>query len=157
MRDLSKFYIGGAWVAPLEAKSFDVVDPATETPFARISLGAAGDVDRAVAAARKAFVTWSVASRDERLALLNRIKDEYARRYDDLVDAVTSEMGAPTALSREAQVAAGSQHLDETIRVLGEFQFEEENGRIVLRHEPVGVCGLITPWNWPLNQISLKV
>ncbi|MBV9991111.1 MAG: aldehyde dehydrogenase family protein [Alphaproteobacteria bacterium] len=157
MRDLTKFHIGGAWVAPLSPRPFEVVDPATEDPFARISLGAEGDVDRAVAAARKAFETWGTASRDERLALMNRIRDEYARRYDDLVDAVTSEMGAPTALSREAQVAAGAQHLDETIRVLSEFAFEEQNGRITLVHEPIGVCGLITPWNWPLNQIALKV
>src|SRR5262245_16419436 len=124
MRDLTKFYIGGAWVAPLQAHPFDVTDPATEEVFARISLGTEGDVDRAVAAARKAFETWGVTSRDVRLALLNRIKDEYAQRYDDLVDAVTSEMGAPTSLSREAQVAAGAQHLDETIRVLSEFAFE---------------------------------
>ncbi|HWA92646.1 MAG TPA: aldehyde dehydrogenase family protein [Rhizomicrobium sp.] len=157
MRDLTQFYIGGAWTAPLEAKPFEVVNPATEEAFARISLGSAKDVDRAVAAARKAFATWSVATRDERLALLSKVKDEYARRYDDLVDAVTSEMGAPLSLSREAQVAAGAQHLDETIRVLSEFDFEEAQGRVTLVHEPIGVCGLITPWNWPLNQIALKV
>ncbi len=157
MRDLSKFYIGGAWVAPLEPKPFDVVDPATETAFARISLGSAADVDRAVAAARKAFETWQVSSRDERLALLQRIKTELEKRYDDLVDAITSEMGAPLSLSREAQAAAGVQHLDETIRVLKDFAFEETNGRITLMHEAIGVCGLITPWNWPINQIALKV
>ena len=137
-------------------KPFDVVDPATETAFARISLGTAADVDRAVAAARKAFETWSISSRDERLALLRRIKSELERRYDDLVDAITSEMGAPLVLSREAQAAAGVQHLDETIRVLKDFAFEETNGRITLMHEPIGVCGLITPWNWPINQIALQ-
>jgi aldehyde dehydrogenase (NAD+) len=157
MRDLTKFYIGGAYVVPLDPKPFEVVNPANEEPFARISLGSAADVDRAVAAARQAFAACSVTTRDERLALLGRIKDEYARRYDDLVDAVTSEMGAPLSLSREAQVAAGAQHLDETIRVLSEFPFEEEQGRVTLVHEPIGVCGMITPWNWPLNQISLKV
>jgi aldehyde dehydrogenase (NAD+) len=157
MRDLTKFYIGGAWVAPLAPHPFDVVDPATETAFARISLGSAADVDRAVAAARAAFETWSLTSREERVALLEKIKAELERRYDDLVDAITSEMGAPLTLSREAQAAAGVQHLDETIRVLKDFAFEETNGRIVLMHEPIGVCGLITPWNWPINQIALKV
>jgi aldehyde dehydrogenase (NAD+) len=157
MRDLTKFYIGGAWVAPLQPAPFDVVDPATEQAFARISLGSAGDVDRAVAAARAAFESWSLTTREERVALLEKIKVELERRYDDLVDAITSEMGAPLALSREAQAAAGVQHLDETIRVLKDFAFEETNGRIVLMHEPIGVCGLITPWNWPINQIALKV
>jgi aldehyde dehydrogenase (NAD+) len=157
MRELTKFYIGGAWVEPAAPRPFDVVDPATETAFARISLGASADVDRAVAAARKAFETWSLTTREERLALLRRIKSEFETRFDDLVDAITSEMGAPLTLSREAQAAAGLQHLDETIRVLSEFTFEEQSGRITLLHEPIGVCGLITPWNWPINQIALKV
>ena len=157
MRELTKFYIGGAWVEPAVARPFDVVDPATETAFARISLGSPADVDRAVAAARKAFETWSLTTREERLVLLRRIKSEFEKRFDDLVDAITSEMGAPLSLSREAQAAAGLQHLDETIRVLSEFTFEEQSGRITLLHEPIGVCGLITPWNWPINQIALKV
>jgi len=157
MRELTKFYIGGIWVEPAAPRPFDVVDPATETAFARISLGSPADVDRAVAAARKAFETWSLTTREERLALLRRIRNEFEKRFDDLVDAITSEMGAPLSLSREAQAAAGMQHLDETIRVLSEFAFEEHNGRITLLHEPIGVCGLITPWNWPINQIALKV
>jgi aldehyde dehydrogenase (NAD+) len=157
MRDLPRFYIDGDWVLPLEAKPFDVIDPATEEPFARIALGSTKDVDRAVAGARNAFAAWSTTARDRRLALLEKVRDEYARRTDDLVDAVTSEMGAPLSLSREAQVAAGAQHLDETIRVLSEFAFEENQGRFTLVHEAIGVCGLITPWNWPLNQIALKV
>jgi len=157
MRDLTKFYIGGQWVAPLDAKPFDVIDPATEKTFARISLGSANDVDRAVAAARKAFETWSLSTRAERLALFAAIRAEFEKRYDDLVDAITSEMGAPLSLSREAQVACGLQHLDEAVRVLSDFPFEEDKGRITIRHEPIGVCGLITPWNWPINQITLKV
>jgi aldehyde dehydrogenase (NAD+) len=157
MRDLSKFYIGGAWVPPLDAKPFEVVDPATEEAFARISLGSAADVDRAVAAARKAFETWSLSSRGERLALFARIRAQFEARFDDLVDAVTSEMGAPLSLSREAQVACGIAHLDETVRVLSDFAFEEPLGRTTLVHEAIGVCGLITPWNWPINQITLKV
>jgi aldehyde dehydrogenase (NAD+) len=157
MRDLTKFYIDGAWVAPLEPKPFDVIDPATEEPFARISLGSAKDVDRAVAAARRAFETWSQTTRAERLALFASTRAEFEKRFDDLVDAITSEMGAPLALSREAQAACGLQHLDETVRVLSDFPFEEDRGRIIIRHEPIGVCGLITPWNWPINQITLKV
>jgi aldehyde dehydrogenase (NAD+) len=157
MRDLTKFYIGGQWIEPLESKPFDVIDPATEKAFARISLGSAKDVDRAVAAARRAFATWSLSTRAARLDLFAAIRAEFEKRYDDLVDAITSEMGAPLSLSREAQVACGLQHLDETVRVLGDFPFEEEKGRITIRHEPIGVCGLITPWNWPINQITLKV
>jgi aldehyde dehydrogenase (NAD+) len=157
MRDLTKFYIGGAWVEPLEPYPFEVVDPATEKAFARISLGSARDVDRAVAAAHVAFESWAHTTREQRLAFLARVRAAFEHRYDDLVDAVTSEMGAPLALSREAQVAAGLQHLDETIRVLTDFAFEETRGRITIRHEPIGVCGLITPWNWPINQIALKV
>src|SRR5262249_11291780 len=150
-------YIDGAWVAPLAPKPFDVIDPATEEAFARISLGSAKDVDRAVAAARRAFETWSQTTRAERLELFAAIRAEVEKRYDDLVAAITSEMGAPLALSREAQAACGLAHLDETVRVLTDFPFEEDRGRIVIRHEPIGVCGLITPWNWPINQITLKV
>jgi len=157
MRDLTKFYIGGQWVEAAAPHPFEVVDPATETAFARITLGTAADVDRAVAAARTAFESWSQSTRETRLALLKKIRAEFERRYHDLVDAITSEMGAPLSLSREAQAAAGLQHLDETIRVLSEFHFQEKNGRITLMQEPIGVCGLITPWNWPINQIALKV
>ena len=157
MRDLTKFYIGGRWVEPLEAKPFDVVDPANEQAFARISLGTVADVDRAVAAARAAFESYSRSTRQARLDLLAKIRAEFERRYDDLVEAITQEMGAPLSLSRDSQASAGWYHLDEAARVLGDFAFEEERGRVTIVHEAIGVCGLITPWNWPINQIALKV
>ncbi|GHD45419.1 aldehyde dehydrogenase [Thalassobaculum fulvum] len=155
------FYIDGAWVAPLAENDFEVINPADETAFATISLGAGGDVDRAVAAARAAFPAWSLTSREERLAKLERLAEVYKARSDEMAKTISQEMGAPITLATRAQAAAGYGHIKAFIRVLKEFEFEHplrddaRNEHIV--YEPIGVCGLITPWNWPMNQVTLKV
>ncbi len=157
MKDCRQFYIDGKWVEPTTKNDFPVTNPANEDHVAVISLGTAADVDKAVAAARKAFETFSETSREERLELLQRIIAAYQARYDELVESVSTEMGAPLWLSRAAQAAAGMGHFFEMTKVLGTFQFEEQRGSTLMRKEPIGVCGLITPWNWPLNQIACKV
>ncbi|TMJ16698.1 MAG: aldehyde dehydrogenase family protein [Alphaproteobacteria bacterium] len=157
MREYLDFYIGGAWVAPAEAKSLDVINPATEEVAGRISLGSAADVDAAVAAAKAAFPAWSQSLKEERLALLGRIAAEYQKRYADIAAAITEEMGAPAALSQRAQAALGLGHLQTAMAVLKDFEFEAKRGSTVIAREPIGVCGFITPWNWPINQIATKV
>jgi aldehyde dehydrogenase (NAD+) len=152
-----RFYIDGQWVEPAGSATLDVINPATETPFMTIALGGKADVDRAVAAARGAFETWAFSSREDRLALLRRVLDEYNRRFEDIAQAVTAEMGAPIAFAREAQAWAGRAHMEAAIKALEDISFEEMRGtsRVIL--EPIGVAALITPWNWPLNQIVCKV
>jgi aldehyde dehydrogenase (NAD+) len=157
MADHLNFYIDGAWVAPAEPKPFDVINPATEEPCARISLGSAKDVDRAVKAARAAFPKFSRTTREERVALLEAIVAAYKKRYDDIAKAISMEMGAPMTLATKAQAATGVGHLNQMIKVLKEFRFEEQRGSTLLAKEPIGVCGFITPWNWPINQIVCKV
>jgi aldehyde dehydrogenase (NAD+) len=157
MRDNLKFYIGGQWVDPAEPKQLDVVNPATEQVCGHISQGGNADVDKAVAAARKALVSWSRTTRDERIELLEAIAAEYQNRYADLAAAVTEEMGAPASLASGPQVGMGVGHLARTIDVLKSFPFEKMRGRTMIKREPIGVCGMITPWNWPLNQIVVKV
>ncbi len=157
MREHLKFYIGGQWVAPVDLKTLDVINPATEQVSGKIALGSAADVDRAVKAARKAFATWSLTSREERLGVLQRILEQYQKRIGDLGAAITEEMGAPKALANGFQVGLGAAHLNTAIEVLKNFRFEEPRGATMIVKEPVGVCGLITPWNWPLNQIAVKV
>jgi len=150
-------YIGGQWVDPIDLKTLDVINPATEQVSGKIALGSAADVDRAVKAARKAFATWSLTSREERLGVLQRILGQYQKRIGDLGAAITEEMGAPKALANGFQVGLGAAHLNTAIEVLKNFRFEEPRGATMIVKEPVGVCGLITPWNWPLNQIAVKV
>jgi aldehyde dehydrogenase (NAD+) len=157
MREYTKFYINGQWVDPVEPKTLDVDNPATEQVSGKISLGSAADVDKAVDAARKAFTSWSQSSREERLDLLQAILAEYQKRADDLAAAVTEEMGAPASLASGPQVQLGLGHLVTAIDVLKNYQFEEQHGSTLVVKEPIGVCGLITPWNWPLNQIAVKV
>ncbi len=157
MSDFTKFYINGEWVAPLESRPFDVINPATEEPFARISLGSARDVDRAVAAAKAAFPAYARTGKEERLALLQKIVDAYKARYDELAQTITKEMGAPAWLASRAQAAVGMAHLTQMLAVLKEFSFESLRGKTLIAREPVGVCGMITPWNWPMNQIACKV
>jgi aldehyde dehydrogenase (NAD+) len=157
MREYLKFYIDGAWVDPVALKTLDVENPATEETCGRIALGDAADVDRAVAAAKRAFPAWSRTTREERIALMERIIAEYEKRSADLAAAVTEEMGAPNALAQRAQVPAGIGHFSTAIEVLKTFAFEEERGSTMIVKEPIGVCALITPWNWPLNQIVCKV
>ncbi len=157
MREYLKFYIDGQWVDPVEPCPLDVENPITEEVSGRISLGSAVDVDRAVTAARRAFTTWSQSSRSERLDLMQAILAEYQRRSGDLAEAVSAEIGAPPALAAGPQVQLGVGHMVTAIDVLKNFAFEERTGATLVAKEPIGVCGLITPWNWPLNQIAVKV
>ena len=157
MMDCRKFYIDGEWVEPSAAHDLPVVNPATEEQIATISLGAAADVDRAVAAAKKAFESYGETSVEDRLHLLRRIPDIYKARGEEMARAISAEMGAPITLSRKAQVPAGLGHLLEIVKILEHFKFEEVHGTTLMRKEPIGVCALITPWNWPMNQIACKV
>jgi aldehyde dehydrogenase (NAD+) len=157
MQERLQFYIDGRWVDPVEGRPFDVIDPSTEEPIARIALGSAKDVDLAVAAARRAFESYSQTTREERLALLQAIVQEYQKRYNEIAETISREMGAPLWLAKAAQAATGLGHLTQTIEVLRDYPFEEVRGATLIRHEPVGVCGFITPWNWPVNQIMCKV
>jgi aldehyde dehydrogenase (NAD+) len=152
-----KFYIDGSWVDPVQPKTLDVVNPATEEPIAKISLGSAADVDRAVKAARAAFPAYSRTTKDERIALLQRIIEAYKARYDDIAKAISLEMGAPVSLATKAQAATGLGHLNQMIAVLKDYEFEHMQGKTRIIREPIGVCGFITPWNWPINQIMCKV
>ena len=157
MKDYRNFYIDGEWVRATEGKDHTIINPANEEPIATISLGNAADVDRAIFAANKAFDSFSVTSPSERQALLHRIIDVYQARSEEMANIITLEMGAPISLSRKAQVPAGLAHFTEAARVLGNFNFEQVKGSTLMRKEPIGVCGLITPWNWPMNQIACKV
>ena len=157
MQDHLQFYIDGQWVDPVSPRSLDVINPSNEQAIARISMGSAADVDKAVAAARRAFESYSRSSREERLALLAKVLEVYQRRYGDFVQTISQEMGAPLWLSKAAQAAMGVAHLGSTIEVLKNFAFEQVQGSTAVVHEPVGVVGMITPWNWPINQIMCKV
>ena len=157
MREHLKFYIDGAWVEPVSVRTLDVINPSTEQAIARIAMGSAADVDRAVAAARRAFDSHSSTSVAERVALLERIIAEYTRRYADIATAVSEEMGAPTALAQTAQAGSGLGHLKTALAVLRSYPFDEQRGSTRLVKEPIGVCALITPWNWPMNQVLCKV
>ncbi|OCP35124.1 aldehyde dehydrogenase family protein [Ensifer sp. LC163] len=158
MLDKRKFYIDGRWVDPIAPNDLEVLNPATEKAVAVISMGTAADIDRAVAAAKKAFATYSRTSVDERLALLEKLLAIYKRRYDEMVATITMELGAPTTMTREQQADVGVGHLQGFIDALKRLKTRDTlpNGDVILR-EPIGVCGLITPWNWPINQIALKV
>ena len=157
MQDNLKFYIDGKWVDPVTPKMLEVINPANEEAYARISLGSKADVDKAVAAARRAFETFSRTTKEERLALLQKIFDAYQKHYAEMVETISREMGAPLGLSKAAQAATGLGHLGETMRILKDYNFAETRGSTEIVREPVGVCGLITPWNWPINQITCKV
>lgn len=157
MRDCTKFYINGEWISPTGRATLDVINPATEEPCAVISLGTLEDVDVAANAARLAFDDFAATTREERMALLEQIIGAYKTRYADIAAAITEEMGAPTKLSMEAQAATGIAHFSAALEYLKDYQFEEQKGTYDLVREPIGVCGLITPWNWPVNQISCKV
>jgi aldehyde dehydrogenase (NAD+) len=156
-KDCRQFYCGGKWVSPTEVHDFEVINPATEEPIATISLGGPADVDKAVTAAKKAFESYSVTTVNERLAFLRRIIEVYRARMDEMAETISQEMGAPISLSRAAQAPAGLAHLLEIAKVLEHFKFEDIKGSTLMRKEPIGVCGLITPWNWPMNQIVCKV
>lgn len=157
MRSYLKHYIDGAWVDSDGGQRAEVINPATEQPCTEITLGSPADVDRAVAAARRAFETWSLTTVVERTALLARVIDAYKARIPDLAAAMTEEMGAPIGLSQAAQAPSGLGHFAATLKALGQFTFAEQVGRAKVVHEPLGVVAMITPWNWPLNQICAKV
>ena len=157
MQRTNEFYINGQWVTPSGTANLDVINPATEESITSIPLGDVRDVDKAVQAARHAFDSYSQTSREERLELLDSIIAAYKTRTDDLAEAVRLEMGAPITLASKAQVPSGLGHFITVRSVLADFAFESETGTTLVIKEPVGVCGLITPWNWPLNQICTKV
>ncbi len=157
MRDMLKFYIDGEWVDPVTENTFEVINPATEEVCGHISLGSAADVDKAVAAANRAAPGFAQTTREERIALLEKILEIYATRHDEIATAIMEEMGAPWKLAKYAQAASGPQHIQAAIDVLKTYEFEEQHGTTQIVKEPIGVCGLITPWNWPINQIVVKV
>jgi aldehyde dehydrogenase (NAD+) len=153
----NKFYINGEWVEPKGRKTLEVINPATEEAFATISLGTAEDVDIACKAARAAFESWSQSTVEQRMEILGKIVAGIQARGDELAKAISSEMGAPIGFARAAQVGAGMGHFATMMRILPTYQFERSQGKTRIVKEPVGVCGFITPWNWPLNQIGCKV
>ena len=160
MLDKRKFYINGKWVSPSKPNDLEVINPSTEEAFATISLGSIEDTNSAVSAAKQALATWSESSKEDRINLLEKLLDIYKKRYSEMTEAISMEMGAPMDWSNDAQTSSGQSHLEDFIVRLKEFKFDEQfspesNNRIC--YEPIGVCGLITPWNWPINQIALKV
>ena len=157
MAHRTQFYIDGEWVDPVNGERLDVVNPATEQVIGEVALGGVEDVDRAVAAAVAAFETYSRTTREERVDLLTKVVDAYKNRIPDVARAISEEMGAPMGLAMAAQAPAGLGHFLSTLSVLKRFEFEEDFGSSRVIREPAGVCGLITPWNWPINQIACKV
>lgn len=157
MKDLRNFYINGEWVAPIEANDLSVENPATEQAVATISLGTEADVDRAVAAAKAAFSVYGKYSVDERIALLEKLLQSYMDRYDEMAVAISLEMGSPITFAVEEQADCGSGHISSALNALKQYQFEQQVGSTLVVKEPIGVCGFITPWNWPINQIACKV
>src|SRR5210317_2439110 len=160
MLDKRNFYINGKWVKPFKSNDLEVINPSDEDPFAIISNGTKEDLDFALQSAKKAFVTWKESSKDDRIQLLEKLSNIYKKRFNEMAEAISMEMGCPIDWSLSVQTASGQAHLEDFILRLKEFKFEEafnpqSNNHIV--HEPIGVCGLITPWNWPINQIALKV
>ncbi|OCW59233.1 aldehyde dehydrogenase family protein [Hoeflea olei] len=156
--NLDRFYINGEWVKPSEGASLlDVIDPATEESVAQVAIGTREDAEKAIFAARAAFAGFSAASVGDRLALLRRIRDVYKSRMTDIAAAITTEMGAPEAFALSDQAGSGLGHLEATVTALENFEFEEKRGSTLIVHEAIGVAGLITPWNWPMNQIASKV
>ncbi|MET0985640.1 MAG: aldehyde dehydrogenase family protein [Steroidobacteraceae bacterium] len=157
MKRALQFYINGAWVDPVELRTLDVLNPATEQVIGQIALGSAADVDAAVRAARAAFPAWSRTSREERVAVLERAVAQFKLRHAEIGETITREMGAPAAFAHKIQAGVGMVHLKTAARVLKDFQFMHQRGTTWIAHEPIGVCALITPWNWPINQIAAKV
>ena len=161
MSDKKKFYINGKWVSPKSSKSIKVINPATEDVCAEISLGSKEDVNDAVLSAKEAFKTWAFSSKKERLEPLEKLYELYKKRWSDIAETITTEMGAPKDFSTKLQAGTGAAHIKTFIRYLKEFDFEKplgehaKNQRLI--YEPKGVCALITPWNWPMNQTCLKV
>ena len=157
MKEKLQFYINGAWVESDSSERIEVINPANEELVGHVTAGTAADIDKAVQAANEAFKTYQDTSKDDRIEILNNIITEYENRYDDFVQTITEEMGAPIWLSEKAQASTGIKNLHETLDALKEYQFEKKEGDYTLIREPIGVIGMITPWNWPMNQITTKV
>jgi aldehyde dehydrogenase (NAD+) len=158
LRRTGQFFIGGKWVEPHASSGrFALVDPATEEQYGELALGSADDVDDAVAVARQAFPAYSQTTLAQRRELLNAVLDAYSRRGADIAEAISLEMGAPIGFARDAQTPRGSAHIAAAIRALDTISFDDHRGSTMVTHEPIGVCGLITPWNWPMNQLAVKV
>ena len=160
MLDKRNFYINGKWVSPSKVNDFEIINPSNEEPFAIISLGYKEDTDSAISAAKKAFISWKLTSKAERLTLLEKLLTIYKKRFNEMTEAITMEMGSPIDYSSSAQAISGQSHLEDFILRLKEFNFEkhfDDKSNNYISYEPIGVCGLITPWNWPINQIALKV
>lgn len=156
MRECLKFYIDGQWVEPAGTGIHTVIDPTTEAPSGRVAMGNEVDVDRAVQAARRAFDGYAATSREERIALLERIAARFEARKPDLCEAVVAELGCPTWLAEQAQVPLPGTHIQVAIETLREYAFEAQRGITLVRKQPIGVCGLITPWNWPVSLVVTK-
>ena len=160
MLEKKNFYINGNWVKPAKTNDFNVINPSNEEPFAIISLGSKEDTDAAVMAAKNAFETWKDTSVEERISLLEKLLRIYKKRFDEMANAISMEMGAPMDWSTNVQTASGQSHIEDFILRLKNFNFEKQfdpKSNNHIRYEPIGICGLITPWNWPINQIALKV
>ena len=160
MLEKKQFYINGEWIFPSKSNDFIVINPSNEEPYATISLGSLEDTNKAVKAAKDAFLTWKNTSKEERLDLLEKLLKIYTRRSEEMTEAISTELGAPLDWASSAQTSSGESHIEDFIKRLKEFKFEynfEEGSDSHIVYEPIGVCGLITPWNWPINQIALKV
>ena len=160
MLDKRNFYINGKWVKPKKSNDFNVINPSDEDSFAVISLGSKEDLDIAVESAKKAFVTWKETSKEERVSLLEKLLSIYKKRFNEMTDAISKEMGAPIDWASSVQNMSGQSHLEDFILRLKNYKFEDhfdKKSNNYISREPIGVCGLITPWNWPINQIALKV
>ena len=157
MKNSLNFYINGEWVAPHVENTLDVINPATEKPMGQISLGSVADVDSAVAAAKEAFKSFSQTTREERIGYLEKILKGYKERWAEFSQAISEEMGAPISFATSSQTGSGYEHFKDVLEALKSYEFETKLGNTQIRHEPIGVCGLITPWNWPMNQVANKV
>ena len=160
MLDKRNFYINGKWIQPSKTNDFEIINPSNEEPFATISLGFKEDTNAAVDSAKKAFIKWKETSKEERIILLEKLLKIYKKRFNEMANTISTEMGAPIDWSNSAQTASGQAHLEDFIIRLKNFNFEEHfdsKSNNHISYEPIGVCGLITPWNWPINQIALKV
>lgn len=157
MLDRTQFYIDGAWVEPAVPRPHQVINPANDAPIATISLGGPDDVARAVAAAKRAFPAFAATTREERIALLERIIAGYQARMGDIAAAISAEMGAPMWLASAAHAPSGMGHFFKALEILKSYDFDRDMASTRIRREPIGVVGMITPWNWPINQIACKV
>ena len=157
MKNKLDFYINGEWIQSESGEKIEVINPANETVIGHVTAGTKQDVDMAVSAALEAFETFQYSSKNDRIELLNNVISEYENRYQDFVDTITEEMGAPIWLSSRAQASTGIKNFNETLDALQEYEFERKEGDYILMKEPIGVVGMITPWNWPMNQITTKV